>query len=180
MGGRLAIGNGSLVAAYGPEGALCQPLGWLRTLSERFESGAWGVSLEIRNRSWVQLLAFCLTTTFLAGLALAVLLATATLALAAGQANEPAGESAQEKTFAGVITDSYCGARHSKDSGKTSDECTRVCVRNGAKYTLVSGDKSYALAGNESAVGKVAGQRAQVNGRLEGETLQVASVAASE
>jgi hypothetical protein len=137
--------------------------------------------VKIRDRSWLRLLAFCLTTTFLAGLALAVLLATATLALAAGQANEPANEAENSaKTFAGVITDSYCGARHSKDSGKTSDECTRECVRNGAKYTLVSGEKSYALAGNENAVGKVAGQRAHVNGTLDGDTLQVASVAASE
>ena len=135
----------------------------------------------MRNRSWLKLLAFCFTTTASAALAFAILLATATLALPAGPSSEPANDPAtSEKGFAGVITDSYCGARHGKDSGKTSEECTRTCVRHGAKYMLVSGDTSYRLAGNEAALNKLAGQRARVYGSLDGGILQVDSAAADQ
>ena len=141
------------------------------------------------NRSWFRLLAFCLTTTSVAGLAVALLLATAALAVATGRSNQASDETvsapalqptAATTVLSGVITDSYCGARHSKNSGKTSEECTRQCVRNGAKYVLVNGENSYALAGNESELERVAGQRAELRGMLDGDTLRVISVATGQ
>ena len=142
--------------------------------------------MKSANRSCLRLLAFCLTTSSIAGLAVALLLATATLAVATAPPNE-SNESASSlnesqataatTAISGVVTDSYCGARHSRNSGKTSEECTRDCVRNGAKYVLVNGENIYTLSGNQTAIGKVAGQRAQLHGMLDGGNLRVVSIA---
>jgi hypothetical protein len=86
------------------------------------------------------------------------------------------GGTAATKTFAGMITDSRCGARHSKDSGKTSAECARACVRNGSHYVLVDGEKVYALEGGLTQIENLAGERAEVVGMLEGDTIRVKAV----
>jgi hypothetical protein len=83
---------------------------------------------------------------------------------------------ASGKTFSGMITDSRCGARHSKDSGKTSAECARSCVRNGSRYVLVDGEKIYALEGNPTQIENLAGERAEVVGMLEGDTIKVKAI----
>ena len=129
-----------------------------------------------RNGSWFSLLSYCLTGSLLTALAFAILVATATLALASGQSSD--SRDLSSKTFAGVITDSYCGAKHSTASQMSPAECTRYCVRQGAKYTLVNGRSTYTLAGNEDPLDKLAGQRARIEGTLDGETLQVSSVEA--
>lgn len=81
------------------------------------------------------------------------------------------------ETFAGMITDSRCGARHRMNSGKTSAECARSCVRHGAHYVLVDGEKVYALDGYPEQLEKLAGERASIAGRLEGDTIKVTAVA---
>ncbi len=129
-----------------------------------------------RNGSWFSLLGFCFTGSLLAALGFAILVTTATLALASGQSSD--SRDLSSKTFAGVITDSYCGAKHSMASQMSPSECTRYCVRQGAKYTLVNGGTAYTLAGNEDALDKLVGQRARIQGTLDGETLQVSSVEA--
>jgi hypothetical protein len=83
---------------------------------------------------------------------------------------------AANRTFAGMITDSRCGARHPMDSGKTSAECARSCARDGSRYVLVDGEKIYALEGNPAQLDKLAGERAEVVGMLEGDTIKVRSV----
>ncbi len=130
-----------------------------------------------RNVSWFSLFSFCFTGALLAALAFAILVTTATLALASGQSTD-SRDLSSSKTFAGVITDSYCGAKHSTASQMSPSECTRYCVRHGAKYMLVNGGTAYTLAGNEDALDKLAGERARIQGALEGETLQVSSVEA--
>lgn len=80
------------------------------------------------------------------------------------------------QTFAGMITDSRCGARHRMNSGKTSAECARSCVRHGAHYVLVDGEKVYALEGYPEQVEKLAGERANIVGMLEGNTIKVTAV----
>ncbi|MGH9536391.1 MAG: hypothetical protein ACRD3H_00620 [Terriglobales bacterium] len=82
-----------------------------------------------------------------------------------------------DRSFAGVITDSRCGARHSRNSGKTSAECARACVRNGSHYVLVDGEEVHALAGDANQLEKLAGERVHVMGMLEGDTIRVRSVA---
>jgi hypothetical protein len=81
------------------------------------------------------------------------------------------------KTFAGIITDSHCGARHSMKSGKSSAECARSCVRNGAHYVLVDGDRNHPLDGNSKQFEALAGERVEVVGMLEGDTIKVKTVA---
>lgn len=61
------------------------------------------------------------------------------------------------------------------DSGMNPADCAKMCVRNGSKYVLVQGNKKYALAGSESQLESLAGQRANVAGTLNGNTIQVSS-----
>jgi len=146
------------------------------------------------KRSWFRILALCGSTSLLVGLGIAVFIAGGTVVLAvrgsappvaddAGQtaASEQAtleGSSASGEVFAGLITDDHCGARHDMGSGKSSAECARACVHNGAKYALVNGDKSYALEGNGEEISRRSGQRVTLTGSLEGNTIQVRSIAA--
>jgi len=140
--------------------------------------------VQQQNRSWFALITFCVTTTLVAALGLAILFASATVAYAVAHslqapatppadANQPA---AATQKISGMITDSKCAAKHAKSSRKSPAECTRACVRGGAKYTLVDGDKIYTLEGKEDQLDRVAGERATVEGTLDGSTIKVASV----
>ena len=106
---------------------------------------------------------------------LASLLAVLLLAAAA-----LAGAKAQ--SFTGTVSDAMCGAHHMM-SGPEAD-CTRACVGKGSKYALVVGDKLYFLNTSDKAtlasIDKLAGSQAKVSGTLDGETIQVASVAAAK
>jgi len=83
---------------------------------------------------------------------------------------------ASGQTFAGMITDSRCGARHRMNSGKTSAECARSCVRHGAHYVLVDGDRVYALKGDPVQLERLASERVNVVGMLEGDTIKVEAI----
>jgi hypothetical protein len=117
-----------------------------------------------------------------AALALALLFTAASLAFAGEQSAPPedqgattASAASPAKTFSGMITDSRCGAKH-KAPDKNPTECARACVRNGAAYKLVNGDKSYALRGDEKDLAKMAGQRATVAGTLDGNSIEVTAI----
>lgn len=75
--------------------------------------------------------------------------------------------------FTGVITCSRCRGRHMRNSHMTSEQCARTCVRAGAVYLLVDGDRSYVLVGDDEAVGKFAGQRINLTGTRQGDTILV-------
>jgi hypothetical protein len=129
------------------------------------------------------LVTFCVTTALVTALGLAMLFASATLAFATAQSlkssvSQPAnaGDATMGKTFAGVITDSICGARHASGSGKSPAECARACVRKGSNYMLVDGNKIYMLDGSGPEIDKLAGQRVSVAGTLDGKTITVSSV----
>jgi hypothetical protein len=78
-------------------------------------------------------------------------------------------------TLTGIVSDSMCGAHHmAKD--KSAAECTRECVKQGTKYALVVGKKVYTLEGHQAELGKVAGMKATVKGKVSGETVTVDSV----
>jgi hypothetical protein len=149
--------------------------------------------MEQAQRSWMSLVSFCAVTGLLVALGSAIALAGASLAFAVAQpapgadANAiPMTSAAQTKiddrgaasgqTFAGMITDSRCGARHRMNSGKTSAECALSCVRHGAHYVLVDGEKVYALEGHRDQLERLAGERANVVGTLEGDTIKVKAV----
>ena len=85
-----------------------------------------------------------------------------------------------ERVFAGLITDDHCGARHEMDSGMNPAECTKMCVRNGSRYVLIKGSRTYALAGDESKLEGLAGQRATIVGALTGHTIKVVSTTSAQ
>jgi hypothetical protein len=132
------------------------------------------------SRSWFSLLTFCASVSLASALALAVVFTGASVVVAAAAptaavADEPRNAAPQPR-FSGVISDHQCGARHDKESGKSPAECTLACVRNGGQYSLVNGDKKYALEGNGDELSHWAGQRVTIGGTLSGETINVTSV----
>lgn len=86
------------------------------------------------------------------------------------------------QSFTGKVSDAMCGAHHMM-AGAEAD-CTRACVGKGSKYSLVVGDKVYALdtdnKANLGTLDKLAGSNAKVTGTLNGDTITIASVAASK
>jgi len=109
------------------------------------------------------------------GILLAAVLVTAGLVVSAASA------AGKPQTFVGEVGDSMCGAHH---MGGTPAECTRICVSKGAKYSLVVGDKVYTLDTADKneldRLSTLAGEKATVTGTLDGDTIKVASVAASK
>jgi len=92
----------------------------------------------------------------------------------------PAAKDSSEtsgRIFTGMITDSRCGARHSRNSGKTSAECVRACLRKGSHFVLVDGEDVHALEGDPVQLDQAAGVRVEVVGLLRGDTIKVKSVA---
>src|SRR5882724_6669013 len=82
------------------------------------------------------------------------------------------------QAFSGVITDASCGARHSRNSDKTSADCARSCVRKGSRYVLVDGEEIHPLQGDRTQLDRRAGMRVEVVGNLVGDTIKVKSIAA--
>lgn len=85
-----------------------------------------------------------------------------------------------KQTFTGEIGDSMCGKKHME--GESAAECTRACVAHGSNYALIVGDKVYTLQTTDkaalAALDKQAGKNASVTGVLNGDTIDVSSVAA--
>jgi hypothetical protein len=152
---------------------------------------------QAQQGSWLTLFGFCALTVLASALGFGIVLAGVSAVFAGSQAapvqmraqvvksetsaptdSDLVGGEAGSQTFAGMITDSGCGARHSRDSDKTSAECARSCVGRGARYLLVDGDKTHFLAGKRAQVEKLAGQRVEVVGVLEGDTIRVKAVIA--
>jgi hypothetical protein len=78
-------------------------------------------------------------------------------------------------SFSGLVTDSICRARHQRHSNLTPENCARTCIRNGATFVLVNGDRRYNLSGSEESPNKLLGTRATITGTLQGETISVSS-----
>jgi hypothetical protein len=165
--------------------------------------------VEVKHRSIISLISYCLVTAVGAALVFAIIVAGGSVALASHQsasAEELQGGAAvpqnsaetlnhavtQQRSdqqdqapadpqhsdlssFSGVITDSYCGARHQRHSNLTPEDCARACIRNGATYVLVNGHRRYKLSGNAESLNKLLGTRATVTGTLQGETISVNS-----
>jgi len=94
----------------------------------------------------------------------------------------PVSAGGKAETITGEVSDAMCGAKHMME-GSAAD-CTRACVSKGAKYALVSGDKVYTLDTTDKAalaeLDKLAGEKAKVSGTVDGDTITVKSVAASQ
>ena len=146
------------------------------------------------HRSWFALVTFCATTAVVVALGMGIFFASVTVAFAVARTVSPvvssdlnrqavSGASAQPQastggeSFTGVVTDDHCGARHDMGSDKSPSECAKACVRNGAKYALVDGDRTYSLEGNSEELARAAGLRVTVVGSREGNTIEVNSIA---
>jgi hypothetical protein len=133
----------------------------------------------MREEAWLHLLSYCVALVLAGSLFIAALVASASLAF--GFSSDPASESQSSSppvTVSGVISDSHCGAKHATESGNVPAQCARVCTRRGANYVVLDGDTTYILVGSQVTFDAFAGQRAQVTGTLEGNTLKVASIRA--
>lgn len=104
-----------------------------------------------------------------------LVMTVAILSLLAGIGAAPA----HKQTFIGEVGDAMCGNKHMEG---TPAECTRTCVSKGSKFALVVGEKVYILdTANQallSTLNKQAGQKVAVTGILNGDTIEVSSVAA--
>jgi hypothetical protein len=144
-----------------------------------------------QNRFWLSLIALCVAVACAAAMLLAIV--SATTALAVTTSEEPSAIFAKEepspvageqtalhhRVLKGVVSDTSCSAKHVSQD-KTAAECVRVCVRHGAQYALVAGERMYLLDGNLSEVDRLAGQRAEVVGSLEGDLVTVRSIRVAE
>ncbi len=96
-----------------------------------------------------------------------------------GVASLPALAAGKTQTLTGQVSDAMCGAKHQEMPDKPA-ECTRACVKHGANYALVVGDKVYTLETSDKAelakLNDLAGSKAKVTGEVEGTTINVKSV----
>ncbi len=82
------------------------------------------------------------------------------------------------QTLTGTVSDTMCGKKHAM-SGASAAQCTRACVKQGADYALVAGDKVYTLKGDKTAIDKFAGENVVVKGDVNGSTVTVESIEAA-
>jgi hypothetical protein len=92
----------------------------------------------------------------------------------------PASFAAKAETFTGTVSDAMCGAKHMMEGDDAA--CLRACVQKGSKYALVVGGKVYTLDTKDKAtldkLDKLAAAKATVKGEVDGDTIEVSSVAA--
>ena len=90
-----------------------------------------------------------------------------------------AASAQSNQTFTGSVSDAMCGAHHMMQ-GKTPAQCTRECVKQGADFALVRGEKVYTLKGDNGQFVKLAGQNVTIKGKVNGTTITVDSIAAAK
>jgi hypothetical protein len=138
--------------------------------------------MPVLRRTWFSLLTFCLVRVVLVALLFATVVVGGVWSFAGGQTSRPRPQNlrneaaASDQVFSGVVTDSACGARHDKYSGKNSAECVHACIRNGAHYQLVNGDSAFFLEGRMAELNRFAGQRVRISGEREDDIIRVASI----
>jgi hypothetical protein len=81
------------------------------------------------------------------------------------------------KKYTGVITDDMCSGDHKDMGGTDAAKCTLECVKSmHAKYILKSGSKTWMLS-DQKTPEQYAGKKVVVTGTVNGNQLQVASIA---
>jgi hypothetical protein len=99
-----------------------------------------------------------------------------------GAALIPVSFAAKAETFTGTVSDAMCGAKHMMEGDDAA--CLRACVQKGSKYALVVGEKVYTLDAKDKAtldkLEKLSAAKATVKGEVNGDTIEVSSVAAAK
>jgi hypothetical protein len=81
---------------------------------------------------------------------------------------------AGEGSWTGYISDSKCGA---KGANEKAAECTKNCVKQGAKYVFVNDeDKKVYVIDDQDKVAAHAGHHVVVKGTVEGDTLKLRGI----
>ena len=80
------------------------------------------------------------------------------------------------ETLSGTVGDSMCGAKH--EAAAASDvACIKKCVKGGASPIIISDGKVYQIsAGSQAKVMSMLGDKVTVNGKIDGDTIEIASV----
>jgi hypothetical protein len=141
--------------------------------------------MKRHSNLWIEILATATVIAF----ALALLIATLGAAAGAvggepetGHARPPHQDSSRtedsQRTYEGMITDTYCGAKHDARINRAAGDCVRICVHSGNSFALLSGEKIYLLNGDPVTLKTIAGMRARISGSLDGNTITVSSAAA--
>ena len=90
---------------------------------------------------------------------------------------------AADRTLIGKISDSTCGPAQAKRypaPGGSDRICIRMCLKAGAKYVFVSGNKMYKIHNQDFAdLEKNAGDLVYLTGNLKGDTITVSKIVAS-
>jgi hypothetical protein len=74
----------------------------------------------------------------------------------------------------GTISDAKCGAAHA-DASEKSMKCAQGCVKGGQAAVFVSDGKVYKIADASKVEGHV-GHKVVVNGKVNGDTVQIDSL----
>lgn len=82
---------------------------------------------------------------------------------------------ASAQSFKGTISDSMCKRKHMMP-GKNDAQCIEECVKGGAHYVLLVGDKVYNLSAKKGQISPFAGKNVQLEGDLKGDTIAVSSI----
>ncbi len=88
---------------------------------------------------------------------------------------------AADKTWNGVLGDTNCGTKHSKDehgaTAKGDHECVTKCIGGGEKNVFVSGGKTYKIANQDFAGLKDhGGHKVALTGEMKGDTITVSKI----
>jgi hypothetical protein len=129
------------------------------------------------HRVWVEIVILGSSVACALALLIATLGTVAGAANGAGEPRQATSATTAEQTYQGMVTCSRCGAKHSAALGKTAADCVRVCVSGGAKFSLVDGEQTYFLDGDNSLLKGLAGRRTRVVGTISGKTIKVSSIA---
>ena len=93
-----------------------------------------------------------------------------------------AASAQSSQTLTGTVSDAMCGAKHMMEGDDAA--CLHACVQKGSKYALVVGGKVYTLDTKDKAtldkLDKLAAGKATVKGEVDGDTIEVSSVAAAK
>jgi hypothetical protein len=92
---------------------------------------------------------------------------------------------AADQSWTGKISDSKCGAKHmagGEHDKKMSDaDCTKACVKGGAKYVFVHEGKVLSLSNQEFAdLEKHAGHTVKLTGEMTGDSIKVSKIEMQE
>ena len=89
---------------------------------------------------------------------------------------------AADQTWVGKISDSDCGAKHKAgtehQAAMTDADCTKACIKMGAKYVFVNNGKVLNISNQDFAdLAKHAGHKVKLTGEMTGDSIQVTKIA---